>query len=192
MTFVRSLKGAPASVFLAFLFARRPLTNRELQRWTGYSEDTIVQATHLLIDLGWVSALGSRGPWTMAIGRQLPLTESQLADSSAPMPALAAETQNEIPGYQEKLESGEDREDENFVKTLHALYDAGIHEPTAGRLARLPHVNAGYVAAHVEQANVQGFGLGVAVYRIEHAWPLPEKKTVLTVEDRIRKFLADR
>ncbi len=187
LTFIRSLKGAPASIFLALLFARRPITNRELQRWTGYGEESIAQATHLLADLGWLSALGPRGPWTLSAGRQLPLMESlphEAASASAPMDA------NPVPSKQ--LEESEDREDPNFVRTLYALYDAGIHEPTAGRLARLPHVSAEYVTAHVEQANAQGFGLGSAIYRIEHAWPMPEKKAVLTVEDRIRKFLEDR
>lgn len=186
MTFVRSLKGAPASVFLAFLFLRRPMTNRELQRWTGYGEGAVTQAVHLLVDLGWVSALGPHGPWTMGSERQLPLTPSLPAEASEPAsPGVHVDEQ-------EAGEGPEDKENENVVRTLHALYDAGVQEPTAGRLARLAHVSAGYVTAHVEQANAQGFGLGVAIYRIEHAWPLTERKPVLTVEERIRRFLADR
>ncbi len=188
LTFVRSLKGARASIFLAFLFARHPLTSRELQRWTGYPEDEITESAHLLVDLGWISALGPRGPWTISDGRQLPLMAS-LPPETGPDPVeiqpLHVETGR-------NGQASEDKEDENFVRALHALYDAGITEPTAGRLARLPHVTAEYIAAHVEQANVQGYGLGVAIYRIEHAWPLPEKKAVLTVEDRIRKFIEGR
>ena len=185
LTFVRSLKGAPASVFLALLCARRPMTNRELQRWTGYSEQTVSQAAHLLADLGWLSPLGPRGPWTLGEGRQQPLMES-LPEEIVEAAASSQDDQTNAP------QDSEDAEDPNVVKTLYALYDAGVHEPTAGRLARLPHVSPEYVAAHVEQANAQGYGLGVAIYRIEHAWPLPEKKAVLTVEDRIRKFLEDR
>jgi len=83
------------------------------------------------------------------------------------------------------------KEDRNVVLSLCALYDAGIREPTAGRLARLPHVTPEFITAHVERANAQGFTLSIAIYRIEHAWPLPERKTVLTVEDRIRRFLGE-
>lgn len=81
-------------------------------------------------------------------------------------------------------------QDENpmFAENLRALREAGIREPTASRLAQLPHVNPGYVRGHVEQANAQGFELGIAIYRIEHAWPL---RHVLTVDDRIRRFLGD-
>ena len=75
--------------------------------------------------------------------------------------------------------------------TLQALYDAGIREPAASRLARLPHVTPEYVRTHVEQANAQGFSLGIAIYRIEHGWPTRPRRAVPTVEDRIRKFLGD-
>ncbi len=80
-------------------------------------------------------------------------------------------------------------EDRNFVLCLYALLDAGINEPTAGRLARLPHVTPEFIVAHVALANAQGFTLSIAIYRIEHAWPLP--RTVLTVGDRIRHFLGE-
>ncbi len=205
LTFVRALKGAPASVLLALLFNRRPMTNRELQRWTNYSEDTVTGATRLLLDLGWISALGSRGPWTLASGRQLPLTEAQNPKiSGAPLSSSIVET---MPSQVKEKDEG--KEDENVVRSLHALYDAGIHEPTAGRLARLPHVNPEYIAAHIEQANAQGFTLGIAIYRIEHAWPLPRAGgpqagaahsqsgsrsrggSRVSVEARIRKFLGE-
>ena len=189
LTFVRSLKGAPASVFLAFLFVRRPMTNRELQRWTGYSEESIAQATHLLMDLGWISPLGPRGPWTVSAERQLPLTDSLPAETPGAGSAPALGTEPVLLESDQKGDELEDREDENFVTALYALYDAGVREPTAGRLARMRHVTPEYITAHVEQANAQGFGLGMAVYRMEHAWPLTEEKAVLTVEDRIRKFI---
>ena len=83
-----------------------------------------------------------------------------------------------------------EQEDRNVVLCLYALYDAGICEPTAGRLARLPHVTPEFINAHVELANAQGFTLSIAIYRIEHAWPLPQRRTVLTVEDHIRRFLG--
>ncbi len=84
----------------------------------------------------------------------------------------------------------DEKEDRNVVLCLYALYDAGIQEPTAGRLARLPHVTPDFITRHVELANAEGFGLGIAIYRIENAWPLPPRRAVLTVGDRIRRFLG--
>lgn len=82
-------------------------------------------------------------------------------------------------------------ENPQFAANLRALHKAGIREPTARRLAGLPHVTPEYVTAHVEQANAQGFELGIAIYRIQHAWPLRSRKDVPTVNDRIRRFLGE-
>ncbi len=78
-----------------------------------------------------------------------------------------------------------------FAANLRALHEAGIREPTAARLARLPHVTPEYIIGHVEQANAQGFELGVAIYRIRHAWALRSRQAVPTVNDRIRRFLGE-
>lgn len=73
MTFVRAIKGAPASVLWALIITQRMMTALELQQWTGYKGDNITVSVRLLIDLGWVVARTPRGPWGLAEGRQLPL-----------------------------------------------------------------------------------------------------------------------
>lgn len=86
MTFVRALKGAPASVLWALLLTRQMMTALELQQWTGYKGDNITVAVRLLVDLGWVVARSSRGPWGLADGRQLPLMPG-LDDGEASKPS---------------------------------------------------------------------------------------------------------
>lgn len=81
MTFVRAMKGAPLSIFVAFLLVQRPMTNEELVRWTGYADDNIRAGLRLLVDLGWVSSRSPRGPWTLADGRQLPLMSGDVFDN---------------------------------------------------------------------------------------------------------------
>lgn len=66
MTLFRSLKGAPASVLCVLGFTRVPMTNQELQHWTGYAHERITTALRLLTDLGWVTAVSPRGPWLLA------------------------------------------------------------------------------------------------------------------------------
>lgn len=184
---VRAVKGASASIVVALLLARRPMTSRELQHWTGYPENRISQATRRLVELGWVSALGTRGPWTLSQVRRSLLAERvNAADTGRIESSLRGEESPEAEPM-----PADDKEEEGFVRSLYALFDAGIREPTAGRLARLPHVTPEYVAAHVALANAQGFRLGVAIYRMEHGWPMPKTNEVLTVEDRIRRFLDD-
>jgi hypothetical protein len=82
-------------------------------------------------------------------------------------------------------------ENPHFAANLRALRAAGIREPAASRLARLPHVTPEYIKTHVEQANAQGFELGTAIYRIQHAWPVRSRNEVPTVNDRIRRFLGE-
>ena len=183
---VRALKGASASIVVALLFARRPMTTQELQRWTGYPEDSISQATRRLVELGWVSALGMRGPWALRQDRKLLLTGWPSAEL---LEAKPSDPGREGSPAEDPVDA-DDKEEEGFVRALHALFDAGITEPTAGRLARLPYVTPEYVGAHVALANAQGYRLGVAIYRMEHGWPMPKTKAVLTVEDRIRRFIA--
>ena len=185
MTFVRSIKGAPASVLWALLFTRRAMTAHELERWTGYANENITQATRLLVDLGWATARGVRGPWCLAPGRQFPLMES-------PSPILSDSTpSSSVIESNSNLLIEEEGRDPKFMKTLHALYDAGIREPTAGRLAVLQHVTPEYIAAHVEHAHDQGRELGTAIYRMEHGWPAPHKKVHLSVEASLRRFLGE-
>ena len=178
VTFVRTMKGAPASVLLALMFSRQPLTNRELQRWTGYSDDTVSQATRLLVDLGWITARGPHGPWCFSAGRRLPLFEG----SGKQLPGATASPFS-VPTGNAKLA------DEDVACNLRALYDAGVRDPIAMRLARLPHVSPDYVAAHVERSLAEGATLGTAIYRIQHAWPVPRRRSDVSVEDQIRRFL---
>src|SRR5512140_1718456 len=135
LTFVRSMKGAPASVLLALLFTGRAMTNRELQRWTGYASHAIIDAIGLLVDLGWLIAQSKRGPWLLAAGRQFPLmpeTEGLAAHSlgrSDASPSLLMQVQAL------NVLRGEERNGSSISDALRALYEAGIREPAAGRLA---------------------------------------------------------
>ena len=247
ITFIRSIKGPSCSILMALLFNRRPMTNQELQRWTGYSESAVTDGLQLLTDLGWITAIGARGPWGLNTERQLPLMEaaspeipgsassfqgsnreipgsnsssgghtSREIHGSASSPSPVQGTNREIHGSlpsssliknqnslmkkEEKKESKDGNESktgndaaqsEDFLKNRQAFYAAGIREPTAGRLSRLAHVNPAYIAAHVEQAKAQGLAVGSAIYRIQHGWPVKPRKPVLTIEEKIRRFLND-
>jgi hypothetical protein len=193
MTFILSEKGVPASVLLALFRTRHPMTRQELQRWTGCDEDAIMLAISTLLDMGWISDSSDRGgPWSIAPGRQLPAGAQGQPDEN-PDPGQAGlialpESSAGNPVAPGRVD--DDREDPRFVNNLYALYDAGVREPTAGRLAGLPHVNPEYIVAHINAANAQGFTLGTAIHRIEHAWPIPHTKQSLSVDDKISRFMS--
>ena len=81
MSFVRLLKGAPGSILWALLFTRRAMTNQELQVWTGYADENVSKGLAFLEGLNWVTGRTSRGPWSLATGMQLPLSEDAPDDS---------------------------------------------------------------------------------------------------------------
>lgn len=220
ITFLRSIRGAPACVLWALIITRRPMTNLEVQRWTGYGHDSVTPALRLLVDLGWVSARSPRGPWCLAAGRQLPMMqipETELGGASG-----AAEIENSESGFpalplssscSSNIEGATDIEQQEQLnagfphlhghkpacsEALRALLQAGIREPKASALARLAHVTPEYVRAHVRKALEQGHALGTAIHRIERAWPLERNSKAAHGEDcqcaycRLRRQSAQR
>jgi hypothetical protein len=166
MTFVRAMKGAPASVLWALLFGRKVMTLLELQAWTGYRADTLRAALHMLMDLGWLHARSSRGPWGLTGGRQLPLMAdtdfSGLQDSSS-----CSSSNRKDAAYEQEQQQPTPINS----ASRRALEEVGVREPKLSRLARLPHVTRALVQGHMRLASEQGRGLGTAIYRIENNWP---------------------
>ncbi len=297
---VRGLRGAPASVLWALTLADGPLTNRELQRWTRYSENSVTHALQKLMMRGWARPLGRMGPWepSRRFGRRpadsvgesavsLPGTAINRAESAIPVPESAISRDEsaisdpsrsrtrsgsgsssfssfsrkeildfppppEIPELDSNLEAAEIAESETcfadstpqfadstpqctdvtpqfayapqstdpprFADSTHqlpmrtgrgphpapasppapeaprqaaptagprdmaanyeALRAAGIFDPAASRVARLPHVSPDYVWEVVEQVKKERKELGLAIWRMEHDWQPPAKPTV--------------
>jgi hypothetical protein len=93
LTFVRSIKGAPASVLWALIFTRCAMTGRELQQWTGYADENVATATSLPRMLVWISAGSERGHWGLAEGRGSPLE----ADTPEPCALRALNNDDSLP-----------------------------------------------------------------------------------------------
>lgn len=167
-TFVRAIKGAPASILWAFFFTRRVMTALELQEWTGYKGDNITVAVRLLVNLGWLSARSPRGPWCLCEGRQLPLMndESDLIGFIPPSSSSSSSKLN-VPS---NLEEQEEQDDSDLIGVVAALDAAGIREPKRSMLAKLPHVTVEMINAHVERCKAEGLELGTAIYRIQYNW----------------------
>ena len=81
MSFMRTIKGAPVSALLALLLGDRPMKCIELERCTGYSHPVMSGALDTLTELGWISALGPKGPWVLAHEMRLALLRSLVGGS---------------------------------------------------------------------------------------------------------------
>ena len=62
----------------------------------------------------------------------------------------------------------------DYADRLHALHTAGIGEPTAGRLALMPHMEPAYVAAHAAKAKARRIDTGLLVHILRSADQAPE------------------
>lgn len=195
------LKGAAGAV-LGVLRASGGYARRyDLMAWTGYGTHSVSSALRRLGAMGLITARTSRGPWCAVSVQdvQLPGAAPSNVRISRNSPPPSSSCSPSI------VESSQDREDEeqrgaNFAQSYRALRQAGIFEPSASQLARLPYVNPQYIAAHVEAALKAGYGLGTAIYRMRHGWDAPprvgarrkEEDPVIQrqreVEAKIRKF----
>src|SRR5574340_1240790 len=70
--FLRQMKGANLPVLIACWCSDEPLTNYDLQDFTGYNQDTIRNAIRDLVGLGWLQAISSQGPWRLHPDAKLP------------------------------------------------------------------------------------------------------------------------
>lgn len=104
--------------------------------------------------------------------------EGQLAKSETPIQPERVPVQPEIPTQPEtpiRSETPIRPESENHwdpAANLQLLRQFKINEPAASRLAALRYVTPAYIRAHVEEVRALGQDLGMAIYRIEHHWPV--------------------
>ena len=198
LTFVRSLKGAPASILWAFFFTRRVMTALELQEWTGYKGDNITVAVRLLVNLGWLIARSPRGPWCLADGRQFPLMdESDLIgfipsvvvvdESNEKVPTIATITTTTRSTTPIKSDSSNFRSPEDWKALSAVLKEFKIIGKKREQLIACDWVNAEYVRAHVKYADDERIWdqpVGMAITRMLEQVDMPESETRPAVQEQ--------
>jgi chromosome segregation and condensation protein ScpB len=215
VNFFRTMKGAAHTALSVLAYNGRPMTNAELQHWTGYHADTITRVIRGLMQMGWVSARSPSGPWALRGGRLVPGMRGPQAASGkfgTPSEYSGPASENSAPasgfsGFPREFDSGlvkEELKDQppppghpDISETRQALREAGIEDPALSRLARLPHMNPDYVRAHVAQARAEGRGIGAAIWRMERHWrvkPKPQAAEAARtrseeVAEKIRRFI---
>lgn len=176
ITFVRSMKGAPASVLWAFLINRRVMTALELQEWTGYKGDNITVAVRLLINLGWLSARSPRGPWCLVEGRQLPLMAESVLNGFSPTTTTTNRSVKLISGsvgavagmtpIKSELQQYYEERGVPVEANLKACKMFGIGQPMAQQISMMEHVTPEFIEGHVRSL-VDGETKGLAIVRIK-------------------------
>ncbi len=182
-------------IFLAFLLVRHAMTIGELSEWTGLSDDAIRPAVKSLAAKGLLfKQTGEHGRTTWLLRGETffghVFQNPQKADSAALISSSSS--------YKTQLSSTEEEEQEEEPESakigfcLKACDEAGIREPKRSQLSRLEHVTPELISAHVAMAKAEGQGIGTAIFRIEHNWPVSKKffEPQLTREEMIKQKVA--
>lgn len=89
---IRALRGAPATVLLLLMMRGAAMTNKELCRWTGYSDKTMTDALGVLEQMRLAQYNGRTSGWSLSSGNQLALpfaAQSELVSAAHP-PSISA------------------------------------------------------------------------------------------------------
>jgi hypothetical protein len=198
---VRTLKGAPLSVLFALFFANQPVGEKWLVEVTGYSVITVRRGLEYLAEIRLVQRNGRYSAWILSgQARQLVLTPNLLQDPPLSNPEPGALAPPHQPGLEparrglnfnpppttatatieetDKSSSSSSKESNqrlNFnPRVLETLHAAGIGEPTASRLAALPHITNEYAQAHIKKAKEDKIATGLLIHRMKYHDPQPE------------------
>jgi hypothetical protein len=199
---VRALRGAPITVLVLMMIERGPLAQGFIRRHTGYTDHIVHDALDLLQDYGLVNETGRYTWQLAGQNRQLPLMvqlESELAtedmsveglpdpvdniedddpdfDSSQKMRARSQKMRADSSSSSRSLNRFNQENPPPLVKadssqkmrTIEMLDNFGVREPARSRLAEMASVTAEVVEYHCRSAP----NMSLAIYRIEHGWPV--------------------
>jgi hypothetical protein len=185
LSFVQSLKGAPASALVALAVTGRFMSNRDLQLWTRCGKNQITFAMKSLVRIGWVAARTSRGPWVLA--RPIGILGSDECCQRIPFKGLSSSSESLNSSDRETILPSPRRRE-----LLEAMAGFGIREPTASELAELPHMSLDYLRAHAEGARMLGLKVGSAIEAMRLGASPPLKPSPADrqaeAEEKIRRF----
>lgn len=186
-TLLRTLKGAPISVYLALILAQQPVSAEWVARTTGYTDKPVLSALKFLEEnhlvtrnerYGWQSAAGVQQLPIMTPARTLDAQaeKSDLLEDSElfrvgiiPSPLASSSLTSKESREENLLATSNDPENFRVAQNLAECDRQKIHEPARSRMARQNGVTPELIRAHCKSCANRG----QAIYRIEHGWPAP-------------------
>lgn len=190
---VRMTKGAAASIILLLLAEPAGGNQEWIERYTGYTDKPISQALGFLMEIGIIGQAGERGAFRYFLAnqeKQLPLPVdasliffNQIESESFRLDPLEESGSSGSPDLDSSrnlpLPDSGARESEKFrldasspCRGLERLLDRHeVRNPARGRILAA-RFDADFVQAHLVQAE----NVGLAIWRIEHNWPIDAAK----------------
>jgi DNA-binding transcriptional regulator YhcF (GntR family) len=193
-TLVGAMPANALKVFVVLMLERLPVTKGYLATVTDMSDKTLAKALDQLELRGMVSRIGGHTYQIAAGVRQLPLSVEMIDAQAVDKPVdnsvdnlgdegAEEEKSRNISDFsahackQESINPESIKQDpacmpesRNFSELEQALTEAGFRDPGLSRLRKQAGLTARVVRYHVQTAD----NLGLALYRIEHKFRVPE------------------
>jgi len=173
--FLRTVKGAPLSILVAFILIQEPLGHDYLVRATGWSKDNVTNGLRVLNDLGYIEPLpGQRYCGWVLTDR---IHQMSLFDST-PIISDSRTTTTYLNKVRELKSSNSPVECENLgleaLEIVKVLTEAGVRGKKVLQLANLPHISLEYVTNHLEFGRKRKDDLALIIYRMQEGDPMPK------------------
>jgi hypothetical protein len=176
---IRELRGSPLTVLMAILLLEQagqiPITAQLLKDITGYGDHTITDSLRVLESPTRQIIRHVINGWRLSRCFQLPLEFQPQNRDIRGFIASSSCSLNESTVIYSEEEQEENRDIRGFTDNHAAALKAGIRDPKATTLAKLPHVTPDFIRGHIAWVKKQGNSEGTAIYRIEHNWPVPDE-----------------
>lgn len=185
---IRELRGSPLTVLCAFIVIQGagvlPVTAQAIKDVTGYKDHTVTDALRILSDPTRQIVQRSYKGWTLSTAYQIPLTYQEqppvvekdirvLRDKLLSSSSRYTDTDLILDPLLPPEENRDIRDKLPGYDAAHsAALTAGIRDPMADKIARLPDITPELITGHVIQTQAEGKHLGAAIYRIQHDWPV--------------------
>jgi hypothetical protein len=190
---LRELKGAPLSVLIALLINRQTTGEKWIIAATGYSQNKVREALTHLSEIHLVTRAGRYNAWQLTQeGYQLPLgldlvtpglpgqldPDTMGESQNLTLPAVTSSSSSSIVERQKsKVEEEDESQKMTLASNLQALHAIGIMGKTADSLARMPHINPGFIHAHHKKWSTQSYQIGTLVVRLRDGDPIDQSKS---------------
>lgn len=208
--FYRTIKGAPALVLWIILTQQRTLTVKEIEHYSGYKRESVLDAVRILGPDGMgIAAVSIRehGAQVVSLAQgwqlRLPgLTGVDLIDSCFPTTTtlnLLHPKEIEVVTAQKQKSIKSTSENPHHDECLKACKQCGIGEPSASTISGMQSDSGDWMTPALILAHAKALArpretIGLAITRLKGWEPLPERvepERKLTTHEMVQDFLEN-
>lgn len=185
ISFLRQLKGAPLSIYIALVMANQPVSLEWLSQVTGYSDKPTTAALAYLHELGVSDRISLKGGFFLQKNLfQLPLNNDRnfSDDISTTATASIGRKKELCSAEAAAIENDRNFSDDSRHEALAYLTSYSIGEPKLSQIMNDPLITDRDIKLHVERAKEEGIKPGLLIHRLLNHDPIFPKYYIDTTD----------